>query len=1622
MTFIIPNLLLAVGPITVTVVPDTSNNYAEYRIATLTTGGIGANTLEPGIDSIYVQFDSTTAVPASISASLISVNGFTLPGPPTISGHTIAIPSPTLIEGGGRDSILINISASAQIRNPADSGAHTLDIWTTGAEAQDGTPVTSSPYTIYASSSTVTAAAVTPNPSIAGENASYTTSFDVGTGGLLVANLSTISIAFDTSTTVPSGALSGVTVNGTTANAVANLDTVVITSPVDIDNSGSVQVVFASGAGLANPGTASTYTLWIQTSTEQTFVESESYTISPSGQLSISAITSKPDTVNQTGSFSFDVRTGSSGALTASSGTFTAIFESNTFLPASISAANVTVSSGGLSDIAAGVVVEKSNPANDDTVTVTTPINILNSADVSITFNSSAGYQNPSVAGNYILKLFTSAETTPVTSNPFSVIGTTTTVSQALVTADTSDASLVSAYTVQFSLGTLGRLKAGTSTITITFPSGFTVNGTTGNYDSTYVAIAGGNPIKIDETTAIAVNSSNRTVEVTLPDMAITQNSNNIILVIGGTSGNTTITNPSTDGNYQLDVRTSVESSNVKSASFSIGGTEITLNSITRNDSTVNSASSFTFNLNIASQLRSSESDFVRISFPDGTVLPATIANTNMTINSQQPSLILVDTDTRSLTARVSQNVNTSSNPIDIVINAAANIVNPAVPSATFYRYTLSTSKDTKLVTSDPYEMIGDATQPTSVSASASPSVVNVSDVAYTVNFTTSTTGKLVGGAAAGSSTITVDFSDATNVPVSITASEVEINSTPLQTVNVDTSGVGGTVTLTVPNGMSISNSGSVSILFKNILGFGNENVAAGPYSVEVRTSSDTTVAAGTYTLSATQDLTVTSVSPNPTTQNANASYSVRFTTGSGVTLALGDSIRMVFPSNTGFPVSMDASDVTINGNSLVIDPTIEGDTLTVRTPIVIGGLVDVTVLINQLAGILNPTTAQGYTLDVITSAEAGPFTSPTYNITQTSTTVSAATVTPDPVSPGPGTQAKYQIDFNVGASGRLLAGSSTITITFNGSTSVSSTTTDYDSTFLIVDGARTRVTGVAINGQAVTLTVPASVSITNNESVSVLFDSTTTTAPIGNPNTTGNYTLQVRTSVETSNITSNIYTITTASAVTNISATLGSSVVNAESGYTIDFQVQNAIGAGGTITITFPLNTLIPASITSSTVQIDHGTTLPGTPGNVSGVSTNPSTRTVTVTVLDPIGAPEEVQVIFALSSGIENPSIDTDYTLNVRTSTQNVNGTSSTYTLTSAPTSIQNLSVTITPLTPSVSGQYEFSFTTNIYGRLVSGVSQIFLLFPDDVTLPGSTPSTTRVRVNGTAADALDLRPRGAATSDPDTMVVTVPSSVTIGNSTAVTVVVDAEAGVLNASTTASLTYGTYTSVEGTGSADVSLPVELTAFNVDSKEGVVFLNWTTESELENAYWMIQRAKLSKSEYEDIQEGITGFEESGASFEIIANVEGKGSIAIESNYTYVDSLVEANTVYAYRLADVSFNGVVTIHDIIYQEVEAPLVFKLHKNYPNPFNPSTTIKYSLPVDAQVELKVFNVLGQEVITLVDDINKAGFHDLLWYGKNQVGISVASGMYFVYFNAKAVGSGKHHNQVMKVIFLK
>ena len=79
-------------------------------------------------------------------------------------------------------------------------------------------------------------------------------------------------------------------------------------------------------------------------------------------------------------------------------------------------------------------------------------------------------------------------------------------------------------------------------------------------------------------------------------------------------------------------------------------------------------------------------------------------------------------------------------------------------------------------------------------------------------------------------------------------------------------------------------------------------------------------------------------------------------------------------------------------------------------------------------------------------------------------------------------------------------------------------------------------------------------------------------------------------------------------------------------------------------------------------------------------------------------------------------------------------------------------------------------------------------------------------------------------------------------------------------------------------------------------------------------------------------------------------------------------------------------------------EQNPPSEYRLFANYPNPFNPSTRIRYALKEEGPVTLQVFNALGQEVTTLVDGVETAGYKTVVWDGRNTAGMPVPSGTYF------------------------
>ena len=167
--------------------------------------------------------------------------------------------------------------------------------------------------------------------------------------------------------------------------------------------------------------------------------------------------------------------------------------------------------------------------------------------------------------------------------------------------------------------------------------------------------------------------------------------------------------------------------------------------------------------------------------------------------------------------------------------------------------------------------------------------------------------------------------------------------------------------------------------------------------------------------------------------------------------------------------------------------------------------------------------------------------------------------------------------------------------------------------------------------------------------------------------------------------------------------------------------------------------------------------------------------------------------------------------------------------------------------------------------------------------------------------------------------------------------------------------------------------LPVELSTFTVSIVKDKVELSWKTETELNNYGFEIER----KTKDYDWQK--MGF------------VEGHGNSNSPKTYTYLDNS-SLKGKYTYRLKQIDNDGKFEYSKSIEIEL-TPNEFSLFQNYPNPFNPSTTIKYALPQNGKVRLVLFNMLGEELSILVDEIKEAGIHEFNFNAKD-----LGSGIYF------------------------
>lgn len=162
----------------------------------------------------------------------------------------------------------------------------------------------------------------------------------------------------------------------------------------------------------------------------------------------------------------------------------------------------------------------------------------------------------------------------------------------------------------------------------------------------------------------------------------------------------------------------------------------------------------------------------------------------------------------------------------------------------------------------------------------------------------------------------------------------------------------------------------------------------------------------------------------------------------------------------------------------------------------------------------------------------------------------------------------------------------------------------------------------------------------------------------------------------------------------------------------------------------------------------------------------------------------------------------------------------------------------------------------------------------------------------------------------------------------------------------------------------AGTALPVELQKFVAALSGSKVRLNWTTAVEVNNFGFEIQRTH-KQNKRDSIY----------TNWEKIGFVEGNGNTNVSHSYSYYDILYETGS-YLYRLKQIDADGSFMFSEPVSVSFGMPEKFELYQNYPNPFNPTTTIRYDLPLVSQVRLEVFTILGDKLLTAVDEIQQPG----------------------------------------------
>ena len=519
------------------VLPNTVESIAQYNIYIVLRSGLNRG------GNLYIKFPSRYTIPQSINKEFIEIGGFK-PSNVDVNKNivTLTLSEPVLQnQGAGSGGVLINFSSSVGIRNPTLPDIYSIEVWST-------TEPEHSIYYVYigtqSQGSTVSDVSVGLSDYRAGYNAQYEISFAVSIEGALIFG-DYIDIYFPNGTMLPANPDPSLVLLDILPcyNVSIQERRLRIYIPENrlIAPFARCNIIFFKEFGILNPEFTGNFALQIATSKDTGLATSNFYTLQGTSIQSLLA-SALPSSQKMNAEYTIQFKTSKiTGKITHNISKINIKFADAFIMPQFVKPGAITVNGTPCTNVS----------LSNNTITLFSPIDILDDTLVTVVIKKEFGIINPDSIGDYEIFINTSSDAVYVSTN---ISITPSTITKPEVTLSNTSAGQISAYTVSFSTGVSGNLLPGIDRVNVILPVGTTIPSTIANTS-----------ILVNGVPTTLIEISGTTLTITTPIEIKADSAVNLLI-----SESAGLRNPVQAGDYKLYIFTTKEQTSIESNAYSI--------------------------------------------------------------------------------------------------------------------------------------------------------------------------------------------------------------------------------------------------------------------------------------------------------------------------------------------------------------------------------------------------------------------------------------------------------------------------------------------------------------------------------------------------------------------------------------------------------------------------------------------------------------------------------------------------------------------------------------------------------------------------------------------------------------------------------------------------------------------------------------------------------------------------------------------------------------------------------------------------------------------------------------------------------------------------------------------